>query len=155
MKRITLIFTALMFVGIANAQSNKEEVDFMQSLFGMQKKTLVADFMKLTGTKADAFWKLYDEYEVTRKDLGKKRIDLLEQYVNNYESMAPETADKWMNDVIKQGQATDNLLLTYYKKIKKATDPVTALKFWHVENYVLTSIRQSIMSEIPFVEARK
>jgi hypothetical protein len=111
--------------------------------------------MKLTGTKADAFWKLYDEYEVTRKDLGKKRIDLLEQYVNNYESMAPETADKWMNDVIKQGQATDNLLLTYYKKIKKATDPVTALKFWHVENYVLTSIRQSIMSEIPFVEARK
>jgi hypothetical protein len=155
MKKLLLFFSALMMIGIANAQSNKEEVDFMQSLFGMQKKTLVADFMKLTGTKADAFWKLYDEYEVTRKDLGKKRIDLLEQYVNNYESMAPETADKWMNDVIKQGQATDNLLLTYYKKIKKATDPVTALKFWHVENYVLTSIRQSIMSEIPFVEARK
>jgi hypothetical protein len=155
MKRITLIFTALMFVGIANAQSNKEEVDFMQSLFGMQKKTLVADFMKLTGTKADAFWKLYDEYEVTRKDLGKKRIDLLEQYVNNYESMAPETADKWMNDVMKQTQATDKLVTSYYNKIKKATDPVTALKFWHVENYILTSIRQSIMSEIPFVEARK
>ena len=155
MKKLLLFFTALMMIGIANAQSNKEEVDFMQSLFGMQKKAMVSDFMKLTGTKADAFWKLYDEYEVTRKDLGKKRIDLLEQYVNNYESMAPETADKWMNEVIKQGQATDNLLLTYYKKIKKATDPVTALKFWHVENYILTSIRQSIMSEIPFVEARK
>ena len=155
MKKLLLFFTALMMIGIANAQSNKEEVDFMQSLFGMQKKAMVSDFMKLTGTKADAFWKLYDEYEVTRKDLGKKRIDLLEQYVNNYESMAPETADKWMNDVMKQTQATDKLVTSYYNKIKKATDPVTALKFWHVENYILTSIRQSIMSEIPFVEARK
>jgi hypothetical protein len=155
MKKLLLIFTALMMIGIANAQSKKEEVDFMQSLFGMQKKEMVSDFMKLTGTKADAFWKLYDEYEVSRKELGKKRIDLLEQYVNNYKSMAPETADKWMNEVMKQNQATDKLVTTYYNKIKKATDPVTALKFWHVENYILTSIRQAILSEIPFVEPRK
>ncbi len=155
MKKLLLIFSALMMIGIANAQSNKEEVDYIQSLFGMQKKAMVTDFMNLNGAKADAFWKLYDEYEVTRKDLGKKRIDLLTQYVNNYNSIAPETADKWMNDVIKQSQANDNLLLTYYKKVKKATDPVTALKFWHIESYILTSIRQTILSEIPFVEARK
>jgi hypothetical protein len=155
MKKLLLIFTALLMLGSVKAQSKKEEIDFMQALFGMQKKDMVADFMKLTGAKADAFWKIYDEYETKRKDLGKKRIDLLEQYVNNYYSMAPETADKWMNEVIKQGKETDELLTDYYNKVKKATDPVNALKFWHVENYILTSIRQSILSEIPFVKARK
>jgi hypothetical protein len=154
MKKLLFIFAALLVAGIANAQSNKEEVDFMQSVFGMEKKALVADFMNIDASKADAFWKLYDEYEVQRKDLGKKRLDLMEQYANNYDGMSAEVADKWMADVIKQGKSTDKLLETYYKKVKKVTDPVTALKFWHVETYILTSIRQAIASEMPFVKAK-
>jgi hypothetical protein len=154
MKKLLFIFIAFVAAGIANAQSNKEEIDMIQSVFGMEKKALVADFMSLDATKADAFWKLYDEYETQRKELGKKRIDLMEQYANNYNGMPAEVADKWMADVIKLGSSTDKLLLTYYKKVKKATDPVTALKFWHVETYILNSIRQSISSELPFVKAK-
>jgi hypothetical protein len=154
MKKLIFIFTALLLAGITNAQSNKEEIDYIQSVFGMEKKALVADFMNLDGAKADAFWKLYDEYESQRKELGKKRIDLMEQYANNYDGMSGEVADKWMADVIKLGKSTDKLLETYYKKINKATDPVTALKFWHVETYILTSIRQAIASELPFVKAK-
>jgi hypothetical protein len=155
MKKLFFIITALLMTGIANAQSNKEEVDFIQSIYGMEKKALVADFMDISDANKDAFWKLYDEYEVKRKELGKQRIDLLEQYADNYSNMSPEIADKWMADVIKLSTATDKHLITYYKKIKKATDPVTALKFWHVETYILTSVRQAIVSEIPFVKSRK
>lgn len=154
MKKLVFLFTALLLAGIANAQSNKEEVDYIQSAFGMEKKALVADFMNLDASKGDAFWKLYDEYETQRKELGKKRIDLMEQYANNYDGMSAEVADKWMADVIKLGKSTDKLLETYYKKVKKATDPITALKFWHVETYILTSIRQTIASELPFVKAK-
>jgi hypothetical protein len=155
MKKLTLIMSALLLIGIANAQSNKEEVDLIQSVFGMEKKAMVADFIKVNPAKADAFWKLYDEYETARKDLGKKRIELLTKYANNYDSMAPEVADSYMKDVISQSQATDNLIVTYYNKVKKITDPVTAMKFYHIENYILTSIRAYIFSEIPFVKARK
>jgi hypothetical protein len=154
MKKLLFIFTALFIAGFANAQSNKEEVDLIQSVFGMEKKALVADFMALDASKADAFWKLYDEYETQRKELGKRRIDLMEQYANNYNGMPSEVADKWMADVIKLGKSTDKLLETYYKKVKKVTDPVTALKFWHVESYILNSIRQSITSELPFVKGK-
>jgi hypothetical protein len=155
MKKQLLIFTALIVAGIANAQSNKEEVDYIQSVFGMNKKALVADFMKVDASKSDAFWKLYDEYETKRKDLGKRRIDLMEQYANNYEGMPGEVADKWMSDVIKLSNETDKLLQDFYKKIKKVTDPVTALKFYHVESYILNSIRQAIASEMPWVKGKK
>jgi hypothetical protein len=155
MKKLTLILSALFLIGIANAQTNKEEVDYIQAIFGMQKKAMVADFLKVAPAKQDAFWKVYDEYEAARKDLGKKRIDLLTRYANDYESMAPETAESYMNDVIKQSKATDKLIVDYYRKVKKVTDPVTALKFYHIENYILTAIRNSIYSEIPFVKARK
>jgi hypothetical protein len=154
MKKLLFIFIALVVAGIVNAQSNKEEVDMIQSVFGMEKKSLVADFMSLDAAKADAFWKLYDEYEDQRKELGKKRIDLMEQYANNYNGMSSEVADKWMADVIKVSSSTDKLIVNYYKKIKKVTDPVTALKFYHVESYILNSIRQAITSELPFVKAK-
>jgi hypothetical protein len=154
MKKFTLIFAALLFIGIANAQ-NKEEVDYVQTIFGIEKKAMVSDFLKVAPAKQAAFWKVYDEYEAARKDLGKKRIDLLTKYVNNYESMAPETADSYLKDVIEQSKATDELIADYSAKVKKVTDPVTALKFYHVENYILTAIRNNIYSEIPFVKARK
>jgi F0F1-type ATP synthase delta subunit len=156
MKKLTLIMAALLLIGISNsnAQSNKEEVDLVQSIFGMQKKAMVADFLKVDAAKQDAFWKIYDEYETARKDLGKKRIALLSQYAANYNNMSNETAGSWMNQVISQTKATDNLLVTYYKKVKKVTDPVTALKFYHVENYILTSIRVYLLSEVPFAKAK-
>jgi len=155
MKKLVLLFTALLLIGVANGQTNKEEVDMLQSMFGMEKKQMVSDFLKVEPAKADAFWKLYDEYEAARKDLGKTRIDLLKSYANNYNSMAPEVADKWMADVLKVSSSTDKLIVSYYKKVKKATDSVTALKFYHIENYILGSIRLGILEEIPFAEKKK
>jgi hypothetical protein len=157
MKKITLVVSALFFIALGNsyAQSNKEEVDLIQSIFGMEKKAMVADFLKVDVSKQDAFWKIYDEYETARKELGKKRITLLIQYADNYKSMSNEVADTYMKDVIAQTKATDNLIVAYYKKVKKVTDPVTAMKFYHVENYILTSIRAYLFSEIPFAKAKK
>jgi hypothetical protein len=157
MKKLTLIILALLMAGITKAQTNKEEVDYFQSIFGMEKKKMVADFVNvdLDATKSAAFWTLYDEYEAKRKELGKERIELLKQYAENYDKMTPETADSWMKEVIKLGSSTDKLILTYYKKVKKATDPIVALKFYHIENYILTGIRVSILEEIPFVKAKK
>jgi hypothetical protein len=155
MKKFTLIFTALLFVGIANAQSNKEEIDLIQSVFGKEKKAMVSDFLQIQPDKSEAFWKMYDEYEVSRKELGVNRINMLEKYANNYKSMAPETADAMLKDLIKNATATDKLIVKYTDKVKKITDPVTAFKFYHIENYILTSIRTRILENIPFVEARK
>ena len=74
---LTTLMVALAF--FAFSQSNKEEIDLVQSVFGMEKKAMAAEFIKLEGAPKDAFWVAYDEYETKRKELGKKRIELLEQ----------------------------------------------------------------------------
>ena len=56
-----LLMIAILFISaFGYAQSNKEEVDLFQSLYGMDKKSLVAEFIKLQGAQKDEFWKLYD-----------------------------------------------------------------------------------------------
>lgn len=66
MKKITFLFAFLSVAFFANAQSNNEEVDFYQSIFGMEKKAVVADFLNLE--ESNPFWALYDEYEAREKN---------------------------------------------------------------------------------------
>ncbi|TFH35129.1 MAG: hypothetical protein E4G95_07285 [Bacteroidia bacterium] len=152
MKRLTLLLSAIFMMGLVSAQSNNEEIDLIQSIFGMEKKAMVADFVQVDESASNAFWKLYDEYETARKDLGKKRIELLEKYADTFETMTSEQADTWLKEVMKQAASTDNLIDLYTKKIKKISDPVTALQFYHIENFILASIRLNILGEVPFIE---
>jgi len=155
MRKLTLLFIAIFAFSFVNAQSTKEEVDLMQAAFGMEKKAMMAEFVKVDASQADAFWKLYDEYETARKVYGQQRIKLFDTYLENYNKLTNETADKWTNEVITLQKNTDKLLLTYYNKIKKATNPVVALQFYQVEGYILSGIRLSILEELPLPELKQ
>jgi len=146
-----LLFAALFLSVTGFAQSAQEEVDLIQSLYGMQKKEIVADFIKLEGTQKDAFWKLYDAYEVERKDLGMKRISLLEKYAENYGKLDDATTDEIVKEMNSLTQKNDKLIATYYGKMKKPAGVKAAAQFTQIEFYLLSTIRAKILEEIPFI----
>jgi len=156
MKKITLLFVALFTIGsFLNAQSSKEELDLMQAAFGMEKKAMVSEFVKIDAAQKDVFWKLYDEYETERKALGVKRVELLKKYAENFDKLTIEFADSWSKEVITLTKKNDALLVTYFNKIKKATNSVVALQFYQVEGYILSGIRLSILEELPLPDLKK
>lgn len=152
MKR-SLVFTLLVAVvsAVMTAQTNKEEVDLYQSIFGMEKKAIVASFVDPEGNLGDSFWSLYDQYETERKALGQKRIDLLERYVQNYNQVTDEKLDALVAEMIKLKSSTDKLMNQYYKKIRKASGAKAATQFFQLENYFSSAIRLSIYDNIPFI----
>ena len=152
MKKYVLIITALFLTSFAWSQSNKEEIDLVQAAFGMDKKAAVADFVKPSALQKDAFWKLYDEYETQRKELGKQRIELLKQYADHYLDMTPAQADAWTIKVIALQKKTDNLIVTYYGKIKLVSNAIVATQFYQIEYFILTGIRMKLLQNVPFVQ---
>jgi hypothetical protein len=154
MKKYIFIIAALFIASFAKAQSNKEEVDLMQAQFGMDKKAAVAEFVKPSDSQKDAFWKLYDEYETKRKDLGKQRIELLQQYADQYKTMTSAQADAWTKKVMDLQKKTDNLITTYYGKVRGISDGIVALQFYQIENYILSGIRAQILENVPFVDKK-
>jgi hypothetical protein len=137
------------------AQSNKEDVDFIQSIYGKEKKTIVAQFVKLEGAQSDAFWKLYDEYETKRKELGHQRVALLERYAKDYATLDDATTDKLITDMVALGAKTDKLIGTYYKKMKKESTVKAAAQFVQIESYLLSVVRSSIFESIPVIDELK
>jgi hypothetical protein len=155
MKKYILITAAIFFASFAYTQSNKEEIDLVQAAFGMDKKAIVADFVQLSDTQKDAFWTLYDEYETKRKEYGRERITLLQQYAEQYMTMTSEQADTWTKNVMELQVKTDKLIATYYEKVKGVSDGVVATQFYQIENYILSMIRMQILQEVPFLKKSK
>jgi hypothetical protein len=154
MKKSTFIFISLVLLGMAlapssYAQSDKEETEFIQSIFGMEKKAIVAEFLKIESS--NPFWVLYDEYETNRKELGKERLNVLTDYVENYDNLADDKYDEVVASMISLRKSNDKLIDTYYKKIKKASGSKIAAQFFQLENYFLSEIRSVVMEEIPYI----
>ena len=154
MKKVTLLFVVIFAFSLVNAQTNKEELNLMQAAFGMEKKAMVAEFVKVDAAQKEAFWKLYDEYETARKEFGKRRVELLEQYADNYDKLTNEFAGKWGTEIVNLSKKSDALLVTYYGKVKKATNPVVALQFYQVEGYILSGISLSILEVLPLPDLK-
>ncbi len=70
MKKVLIIICLAAGFGSVKAQSNKEDIDIIQSAFGKDKKTVVSIYMNVPAKDSVAFWKLYDEYEDKRKAIG-------------------------------------------------------------------------------------
>jgi hypothetical protein len=152
MKKILIAAIALfLFLPIVSAQTNTEEIDFFQSIFGEEKKAIVASFVELEGEAKDAFWTLYDDYELQRKELGKSRISLLDKYVETYEGISDTAADEMIAAISKQAKSLDKLINSYYKKIRKASGSKSAAQFYHLEHYFLSAIRLSILESLPVI----
>ena len=141
-----LFITCLSFSNIA--QTNQDEIQLMQSLYGMEKRDIVAEYVELNDSQEKDFWLLYDEYEVKRQEIGKERFRLLTSYVNDYGEVKPENADSFMKQVIPLRIKSDKLVDNYFKKIKASTDPIVAMQFYQIENYLSDAIRMELLEEI-------
>ena len=152
MKKIYLIVACLVLAFVSKAQSNTDEINFMQSTYGMQKKQLIALHMQVSKADSAKFWSLYDAYEVTRKDIGKKRIANIEEYSKNYDKLTNEKTDALINTTLEVYNDFGKLWKNTYKKMAKEISPLTAGKFIQVEMYLESLVRNELSAEIPLIE---
>lgn len=150
MKKLYIFTVVFVLFGVANAQTSNEEIDYIQAMFGMEKRTAVKDFITLQDSEKDYFWKHYDEYEAKRKVYGKERVILLDKFIEQFENMSDDESDAWMKSVLLLRNKNEKLIETYYKKIRKTCSPSVAMKFYQIESYVLAGIRFQILESVPF-----
>lgn len=150
MKNIFLVLVLCMSFGAVNAQTSNDEIDYIQAIFGMEKRAAVKEFIELEASYADAFWEKYDAYEASRKVYGKERIVLLDKFAEKYDSMSDQESVEWMKAVLSLRDKNEKLIKVYYKKILKECSPSVAMNFYQIESYILSGIRFQILESVPF-----
>ena len=152
MRTLLKLTFALLVIPISmSAQSNVEEVDYIQSIFGMEKKAIVSEFIKIDDSAKTAFWTLYDQYEIERKELGKRRLALLNEYAKQYDQLTDEKINDLAKSSNKQVKLDEDLRFKYFNKLKKEAGATAAAQFYQIEGYFNAAIRMSILESIPFI----
>jgi len=150
MKKTVLLFVLVVISATFTfAQSNKEEIELYQAIFGMEKKAFVAENLKLE--KDDVFWTLYDQYETERKILGQKRLEILNDFVENYSNLTEEKTNELIEQIIVQKKSLDELIVKYYKKVNESSGAKVAAQFYQIENFILAATRMEVLSVLPFI----
>jgi hypothetical protein len=151
MKTIILLAICSVFAIAVQAQSNTDEVALIQSAYGMSKQQLIADHMRIPEAQSVKFWQIYDEYEIARKEIGKKRADNIMLYANTFLSLTNQDAAKLVKTSLSINTAFTRLWDKTFTKMSKATSPVTAAQFIQIEMFLENMIRAKISVSIPLI----
>ena len=146
---------ALGFVLMINplfAQTFDDYLEVARGVLQTEKKAAVADVMMLTDTESAPFWELYNEYNAELYKVYTKRVNLIKDFAEHYESLTDEKADElWINSMAFESELL-NLNKTYYKKFKKILPAGKAALYFQVEKKIAALINVQLATEIPLLE---
>jgi hypothetical protein len=147
----SLLILLTILTSNAQAQVSDADIDLIQTKFGNGKKEIVKEYVKIESNKNKQFWILYDDYEQKRKDLGKKRLNLVLFYNNNQLVLKDDELDSEIDHFIELKEETNELIEKYYRKIRRTIGAKTASEFYVIEVYFQSIVRTNYMKQIPFL----
>lgn len=153
MKKVILFAVILVSATALKAQNapTPDEIQLIQSAYGMEKRAIVEQYMKVTEGEKDNFWKLYEEYEVARKAYGQKRVKNIVDYANNYATLTDEKAAELAKASLANQMEFTKLQQSTFAKMSKAMTAKRAAQFMQLESYLENVIRLKISDGIPFI----
>ena len=149
MKKILLVLVGAFCAAHLYAQTSDAEAEAVAGLFGDKKKEVVAKLVSVTAKDSVKFWSLYDEYLEKTTAVAISKIHLYEKTALAYSNMTPHMADSLARKYFANRKTQQKMLEEFYRKIKSATNAVTAFEFYQAEVYIVTQVRSPIMQERP------
>ena len=151
MKKFILAIVFALMALPSFSQTQKDEVAIFQNAFGIEKRTLIENYMKIDASKAAEFWKLYEAYEASRRELGLKRVENINKYADNYGNFSAESVNAIIKNALTVQKEMTSLWGSTYKKMSKVITPVEAAKFIQAEMYIENTIRQALLEKVPLI----
>ena len=151
MKKIILVAICALLAVVTKAQTQTEDLKYLQNMFGMEKKQVVAERMKISQADSDKFWKLYEEYELFRSEISDKRAENIQQYVKNYTNITEAKADELLKNTFEINDEIAKLWQKTYKTMSKELSAKIAGQFIYLEMYFEAIGRQKLAESIPHI----
>ena len=148
-------FIAIVVISVsAYAQTENDYLEIAREVLKTEKKAVIAELMQLSEEESQPFWNLYNEYQGKLYLVQNKRIDIIRDYAEHYETLTDEKADELYTKSMAFQQEIMKLEKQYYKKFKKILPAGKAARFFQAENKIETMIDANLALEIPLIDTK-
>jgi len=120
-------------------QSNDDQLQINQDIkllrenLRSQKKLLVAANMQLTGTEAERFWPIYDQYAADLAKINDTKATLIEEYLQNLDTMNGEQAESYVRKRAAAEESIIQLRLKYIPAFRKVLSGRQTALFFQID----------------------
>lgn len=152
MKKLALAVAGLLLVLPGSANAQEEYFELLRQDINTQKTAILTEAMELDAAQSEKFWPIVREYDVERATIADRRMALIKQYAENYETMTPEMAKEIAESSMKIDADMMKLKKDYFGKVSKALSPIEAGRFLQVENFIDNLIRIQVQYELPLIQ---
>jgi hypothetical protein len=117
-----------------------------------KRVAIITEIMQFDDTEAASFWPIFRAYDLELSKIGDGRISLIEDYIDNYENITDQKADQLMTQVFALEAQRAELKKKYFDKMKKTLSPVTAARFFQIENQIQHIIDLQVSASLPTMQ---
>ena len=154
MKKLLSIVSIVLISTAIYAQTENDYLELARDILKTEKKAVVAELMQLSEAESTPFWELYNEYQGKLYTVQNKRIAIIKDFAEHFETLTDEKADALWINTMAFSQEVLKLKKQYYKKFKKILPAGKAARFFQAENKIETMIDAQLALEIPLIEAK-
>jgi len=145
-----ILASMLVFGSSANAQTS--EIEVARSAMATEKKAIVAKNLPMTEDEAQAFWPVYNDYQLKLRKVNDRMGALIKKFATEYETLTDEQAI----DLIKENQKIRDERLGLAKKNLKQFQNVLpgkkVARYYQMESKLQASLDYELAKAIPLVE---
>ena len=147
-----VIVVSLTTLTSAGEDKPADNMEILRESVLANKKLVIAENMKLTSSEAEKFWPVYEDYQ---KELGKianQKLDLIEKYAKNYQTMTDELAIELLDKYMSIEAQRLALQSVFVPKFKKVLPPIKVTRYFQCENKIAAIINYDLAAQIPLIK---
>lgn len=117
-----------------------------------KRVAIITEIMQFSDADAATFWPLFRDYDYELSKIGDAKLQLITDYVKNYDNITNEKADELATGAFALEAQRAELKKKYFDIMKKALSARTAARFFQVENQMQQIVDLQISSNLPALQ---
>ena len=150
------LFASTVLVGTtASGGGHMQERDMIEVItqqVSANREALVAENLNLSEEESEAFWPVYRRFQNERASLVDRRIEILTQFRDNFETLDDATAKQLLSDALKLEDDKLKLREKFLRDFRKALPDKKVLRYLQIENKIDTIIDYDLAQIVPLAE---
>jgi len=154
-RSLTILFAAAAMFGSADsvlAQTEADTIAAVRAQISTNRQALVAENLGLAKEESEQFWPLYREFHNKRDKLMDRRVTLLRDFRDNYDSLTNEQSRQLLDDYLSLQQDLLKLKKKYVGKFRKILPDKMTLRYFQIENKMDTIIDSELTRVVPLAQ---
>jgi hypothetical protein len=129
-----------------------DAIEMVRSLVRMERKAVVEQNMQLTPAESQAFWSVYNEYEVERTRVNDRAVKVVTDYAAAYPDVGDARARTLLAESFDVEADVLALKKKYSRRFEKVLAPARVARFFQIERKLDAVQNVRLAEEIPLVD---